>query len=408
MFQRDLRRRYFIKLGSTVLLGALLGCSRVPESTGAANATSGSTSSSGQGAGDQPVRVGYLPITDAAPLLIADANKFYQDEGLTVEQPRLFRSWAQIVEAFQARQVNVIHLLMPAALWVRYSRQFPARVVAWNHVDGSALTVHAGVSSLADLGGQTVAVPFWYSIHNVVVQMLLNKAGLEPLVGGEEGKVGPNQVRLVTMAPSDMPPALAAGQIGGFIVAEPFNALSELQQKGRIFRFTGDVWKEHACCVALLHEDDLARRPAWSQAVVNALVRAQAWIRTNREQSAQMLSKDGAGKYTPHSEEVLRRVFTYYDPAVYGKDGAIQHPEWGAHRIDFQPYPYRSYTEALVNHLKETRVEGDTGFLASLDPGRVADDLVEYEFVKKAVAKVGGPSVFAQPAEWQRDEIISI
>lgn len=59
-------------------------------------------------ANDQPVKIGYLPITDAAPLLVAHSRKLYQAEGLTAEQPRLFRSWAQIVEAFLARQVNVI------------------------------------------------------------------------------------------------------------------------------------------------------------------------------------------------------------------------------------------------------------------------------------------------------------
>jgi hypothetical protein len=80
-------------------------------------------------------------------------------KGLRTEKPRLFRSWAQIVEAFVAGQVNVIHLLSPATLWVRYGTRFPAKVVAWNHVNGSALTVAPGINSVADLGGKTVAMP---------------------------------------------------------------------------------------------------------------------------------------------------------------------------------------------------------------------------------------------------------
>ncbi|WP_228009790.1 ABC transporter substrate-binding protein, partial [Microcystis aeruginosa] len=40
-------------------------------------------------ANDQPVKIGYLPITDAAPLLVAHSRKLYQAEGLTTEQPRL-------------------------------------------------------------------------------------------------------------------------------------------------------------------------------------------------------------------------------------------------------------------------------------------------------------------------------
>ena len=119
---------------------------------------------------DQPVKIGYLPITDATPLLVAHARKLFEAEGLRVDKPRLFRTWAQIVEAFVAGQVNVIHLLSPATLWVRYGTRFPAKVVAWNHVNGSALTVAPGINSVAELGGRTVAIPFWYSIHNVLLQ----------------------------------------------------------------------------------------------------------------------------------------------------------------------------------------------------------------------------------------------
>ena len=95
--------------------------------------------SAGDKLDDGPVRIGYLPITDATPLLVAHARKLYEAEGLTVEKPRLFRSWAQIVEAFVSRQVNVIHLLSPTTIWVRYGTKFPGKVVAWNHLNGSAL-----------------------------------------------------------------------------------------------------------------------------------------------------------------------------------------------------------------------------------------------------------------------------
>src|SRR5690606_16087928 len=115
---------------------------------------------------DQPVKIGYLPITDAAPLLVAHGRKLFEQQGLKVETPRLFRSWAQITEAVVAGQVNVIHMLSPATLWVRYGSKFPAKVVAWNHINGSALTVQNEINSVPELGGKTVAIPFWYSIHN--------------------------------------------------------------------------------------------------------------------------------------------------------------------------------------------------------------------------------------------------
>jgi NitT/TauT family transport system substrate-binding protein len=117
-------------------------------------------------------------------------------------------------------------------------------------------------------------VPFWYSIHNVVVQALLRANGLIPVIRGS-GTLAANEVRLVVMAPPDMPPALASGRLGGYIVAEPFNAVAETLGIGKVLRFTGDVWKRHACCVVFMHERDLAGRPDWSQRVVNAIVKAQ-------------------------------------------------------------------------------------------------------------------------------------
>src|SRR5690606_7668256 len=122
---------------------------------------------------DAPVRIGYLPITDATPLLVAHNNGLFEKQGLQVEKPRLFRSWAQLVEAFLAGQVNAIHLLSPMTIWARYGSQSKAKVVAWNHMSGSGLTVRNDINDVAQLGGTTVAIPFWYSLHNVVLQHLL-------------------------------------------------------------------------------------------------------------------------------------------------------------------------------------------------------------------------------------------
>src|SRR5690606_29269621 len=252
-----------------------------------------------------PVRIGYLAVTDSTPLLVAHHNKLFEAQGLEVEKPRLFRSWAQIVEAFLSGQVNVVHLLSPMTVCARYGSQPRAKVVAWNHMSGSGLTVLNDINDVADLGGRTVAIPFWYSLHNVVLQHLLKSKGLESI---SEGEPGPKQVKLVVMAPSDMLPALANKQIAGYTVAEPFNASAELLKVGKVLRFTGDVWKDHACCVVLMHEQDLEQRPEWTQKVVSSIVQAQAWIQENRDETAKILAKDNPQRYTPHSYDALAQV----------------------------------------------------------------------------------------------------
>lgn len=358
---------------------------------------------------DGPVKIGYLPITDAAPLLVAHNNGYFKDAGVEVEKPTMLRSWAQLIEAFIAGQVNVVHLLSPMTVWARFGSKVPAKIVAWNHVDGSALTVAKNINDLKDLSGKTVAIPFWYSIHNVVLQAMLRDAGLTP-VSKKQGQPTDKEVNLVVMAPADMPPALAAGTISGYIVAEPFNAVAETMGIGKILRFTGDVWKNHACCTVFMHERDLEQRPEWSQKVVDAIVRAQLWIRENREETAKLLSKEGVNRYTPHGLPALSKVLAppATDAQTYLASRAIRHPQWQEKRIDFQPYPYPSYTEELVARLKDTTIEAERGFLASLDGKTAASQLVDDRFVKRAIEAVGGMTKFGQPAGYSRKEVIEL
>ena len=355
---------------------------------------------------DAPVRVGYLPVTDAAPLLVAHAQGRFDQPGKPADKPVMFRSWSQLTEAFIAGQVNVIHMLAPVTLWARYQAKLPAKVVAWNHTNGSALTVLPEITDARQLSGKTVAIPFWYSIHNVIVQQLLREAGLKAVTG----TAGHGEVQLVVMSPADMVPALVSRKISGFIVAEPFNALAESHQVGRILRFTGDIWKSHACCVVMMHESDLNGRPEWSQQVTDAIVDAQHWIRSNRSQTATLLSRDGPNHYTPHTAEVLTQVLQPSASMEAGwiADHAIRHPDWHQSRIDFQPWPYAGYFTQLAELLKHTVIEGDHGFLQDLQPQNVSAELTDNRYVLNSIRKAGGMSAFGLADEnLQRTEVIS-
>ncbi|GFH63185.1 MAG: nitrate/sulfonate/bicarbonate ABC transporter substrate-binding protein [Candidatus Desulfovibrio kirbyi] len=390
-FKLDVSRREFLRL-SALLTGATV----LPKAGFAA-----------EKAGEQTVRIGYLPITDSSPLLVAHANKLFEAEGLQVDRPRMFRSWSQVAEAFMAGQVNVVHLLSPITVWARFGSKFPARITAWNHMAGSGLTAAPEVNSVADFGGKKVAIPFWYSIHNVVLQKILRKANLK-IVTVPKDALDKNEVSLVVMAPADMGPALAQKTIAGFIVAEPFNAAAEFKNIGKILRFTSDVWNNHACCVIFQHQRDLDERPEWSQKVVNAIVKAQLWMRTHRVESAAILADDGAGKYTPFPKPVLERVLVPNADleAQYFASGANIHKNWNHERIDFQPYPFPSYTQALIESLRETVVEGDNAFLKTLDPTFATKDLVDERFVRSAIESVGGLKAFGINDGWDRKELI--
>ncbi|MDO4998519.1 MAG: ABC transporter substrate-binding protein [Neisseria sp.] len=332
---------------------------------------------------DAPLTIGYLPILDASPLLVAHGLGLFEQAGVKTVKPVLFRSWASLVEAFLSGQVNLIHVLSPMSVWMRYGSQAPVRALMWNHTCGSALTVAKDVNQLSDLQGKTVAIPFWYSVHNVVLQQMLRHAGLQVVEKNPQA----GQVRLTVMPPSDMVAALAAKTIAGFIVAEPFNALAEAKGVGKVLRFSGDVWKDHACCLSMMHDHDINTRPEWVQKVINCLVQAAAWAKTHRVETAQLLAKQGVKKYTPHDEKVLRKVLQP-EPIVWGKyeqTGAIRHADWHQQRIDFQPYPFQSYSELLIEMLQETHLAGVNNFLRDLQPKQAAQELFDTRFVEAAL-----------------------
>jgi NitT/TauT family transport system substrate-binding protein len=362
------------------------------------------------------LRLGYLPITDATPLLIAYENKYFQDEGLHVAPPIKVRRWSTLTESFLTNKFNLTHMLFPIPIWMRFNRNFPVKILAWNHVNGSALSVkkHSNIKSFKDLGGCQIAVPYWYSMHNIILQMGLRNVGLRPVIQPHTSPLKPDEVNLFILPPPEMPSAMVARKIDGYIVAEPYNAIAEMKIGAKILRFTGDMWKNHPCCVVVMNERLIKARPVFTQKVINAIVRAQLWITQHPLETAKILSKDGKN-YLPVSEKILARVFTGYEISKYGKQNipqAIKHPKWKVGRIGFQPYPYPSATELIIQEMQHTRMEGNSSFLKQIQLKSASQHLVDDRFVKKAIQHVGGVKQFSDTMDFDnpfcREEIVAL
>ncbi|QPG70786.1 ABC transporter substrate-binding protein [Mycolicibacterium mucogenicum] len=343
-----------------------------------------------------PLRVGYLPITDAAPLLIAHSAGLYP---AGVGKPVLFRSWAALGEAFLNRQLDVVHLLMPMAVQLRYALGGGVRVLGWNHTNGSALTVAPHIRELPDLAGSQLAIPFWWSIHNIVLQKLLRANGLQPVIRRSASRAD-RTVELVVMSPSDMVPALATGTIGGYVVADPFNAMAQTKKIGRIHTFLGDVWRDHACCALVTRDDVIASRPAAVQQLTDAVVTAQLALSKDRKAAA---AKLGGGRYLPQPVPAITLAMTY-PTAPY----PLRHPEWQPQRLGFQPFPFPSFTDELVTSMRDTVIDGDRRFLERLDPATVHSDLVDDTFVRNSIQAHGGPAAFGLNGDYTRTEQLEL
>ena len=125
--------------------------------------------------------------------------------------------WAPLVEAFAAGKFNLVHLLKPIPIWMRYNNSYPVKIMAWAHTNGSGVVVggKSDIKSFADLGGKQIAVPFWYSMHNIVLQYALRNFGIKAVIKSQSEPLAAHECNLQVMAPPDMPAGLAAKKIDG-------------------------------------------------------------------------------------------------------------------------------------------------------------------------------------------------
>ena len=385
----ELSRRQMLFLTGHLVTGTALGGltalgawrSLRPTDTGGTTAEQGAT----QPLLERPVRIGYLPITDASALLAAYDLGLLAAAGVPAQPPVLFRSWDAMAQALTTDQVDLVHMLMPMALQLRLGQGAGIKVIGWGHTNGSALTVHPNITSLEQLAGSTVAIPFWWSVHNILLQEMLTSVGLRAITAGAPS-VADRTVALSVMAPADMVPALTNGSIAGYAVADPFIAMAEVQQVGVVHRFLGDVWRHHACCAITVSESFTSAHPQATTAIATAVVQAQQWLEGHRDQAAGLIT--GEDGYLPQAPAAVARVFQreqgdYMD--------VLRHPDWHGERLGFDAFPAASYTEQLVTLMQRTAVLGDTSFLTGLDGAGAHAELVDDRFITQALTDLQIP-----------------
>lgn len=240
-------------LGST-FLSLLAGCASEPsQPTGGGGQTATPATPPTPGAGSAPAKgdiekptltVGFIPITCATPIIMAQPMGFYKKYGLDVTV-RKYGGWADIRDAFIAGEIDAAHLLspMPLALTLGLgSAKVPTRLAAIENINGQAITLamkHKGrVMGPQDMKGMTLTVPFDYSMHNLLLRHYLMTGGVDP----------DKDVQIRVMRPPDMVANLAAGNIDGYLAPDPFNQRAVQEKVGYIHILSKEIWPNHPCC----------------------------------------------------------------------------------------------------------------------------------------------------------------
>ncbi len=244
------------------------------------------------GPGLRTLRLGFVPLTDAAPLLVAEALGLFDSVGLRVAisaEP----GWAALRDKLAFGALDAAHLLgpMPIALAAGLDGvKAQVTVAAGLAVNGNTITVSqaladeigpfrhplsatafaAAIRRRQGRGAPEVkmAVVFPYSSHNYLLRYWLAKGGLDP----------DRDLRLLVVPPPLVAGMLKDGVIDGFCAGEPWGTHAAMLGAGRIALATGDIWPNHPEKLLAIRTDYVEREPEPAAAATAAVIAAARWL----------------------------------------------------------------------------------------------------------------------------------
>lgn len=295
--------------------------------------------------------VGFIPITCATPIIMAEPLGFYQKHGLDVTVKRA-SGWAVIRDWSINKEVDAAHMLSPMPLAITLgagSKPVPFYTAAIENINGQAITLHkkhAGVQSAKDMKGFRFCVPFPYSMHNYLLRYFLAEGGLNP----------DKDVEIRIIPPPEMVANLKAGNVDGYLAPDPFNQRAVYEQTGFIFKLSKSLWNGHPCCAFAVSEEFAKSAPNTYLALLKSLVDA-AYYASKPENRKSIAAAIAPANYLNQPPIVLEQVLLgrYADGL-----GKIQNDPA---RIDFDPFPWQSMAVWILTQMKRWKqIEGDVDY----------------------------------------------
>jgi len=351
------------------------------------------------------VTLGFIPLLDCAPLIVARDKGFFRQQGLDVLLSRE-SSWASLRDRVALGVLDggqMLHALPIASLSGRDGLNVPMITACVLNLGGNAITVSstlwermraadavAADSALAAaqaLGRVitedrarraaplTFAITFPFSAHNYELRLWLSAGGVDP----------DRDLRLVVVPPQQMLSHLTAGRIDGYCVGAPWNALAAVQGVGRVVAAKSDIWENQPEKVLGVTRTWAERHPNTHRALVRALLAACAWLDepAHHGETAALLAQPGivnapvallamllGGKLVVEAEAPLRAL---PDFIVFHRYAAN--------------FPWRSQ---ILLTLGEMRRAGQFG--PGLDLRGLAAEIVAADTYRAAAAELGLPA----------------
>jgi nitrate/nitrite transport system substrate-binding protein len=286
------------------------------------------------------LKIGFIPITCATPIIMAEPMGFYKKYGLDVQVYKA-SGWAMIRDMSINAETDATHMLTPMPLAISMgigSQATPYVMPAVENINGQAITLHVkhkGVKEAKDMKGFKFCVPFDYSMHNFLLRYYLAEGGVDP----------DKDVQIRVVPPPEMVANLKAGNVDGYLAPDPFNQRAVYEDAGFIFMLSKDIWPGHPCCAFAARKEFAEKNPNTFQALFKSIVEATQYAHqaSNRKEIAAAIAPRN---FLNQPVEVVEQVLTGVFPDGLGNNKNV--PD----RIDFDPFPYHSMAIWILTQMK--------------------------------------------------------
>ncbi len=397
---QSISRRQILKLSSAA---ALASAARLAFPSGAFAATAGPEASG--------IKLGFIALTDAAPLIIAKEKGIFEKYGMPDVEVLKQASWGatrdNLVLGGEANGIDGAHILTPMPYLISAGKvtqnnvPVPMSIIARLNLDSQGISV---ASEYADTGVQLdasklkeafaakkaagneikVAMTFPGGTHDLWLRYWLAAGGIDP----------DKDVSTIVVPPPQMVANMKVGNMDAFCVGEPWNEQLVNQGIGFTACTTGELWKGHPEKALGLRSDWIEKHPNATKALMMAVMEAQIWADSmdNKEEMSAILGKRQWFNVPPKDVAGRLKGTINYGNGRLLEDTGLQMKFWRDHAS----YPFKSHDAwFLTENIRWGMFASDTDIKALVDQ-------VNREDIWRAAAKDLGVAAADIPASSSR------
>lgn len=233
-------------------------------------------------------KLGFIALTDSAPLIIAKEKGFFEKYGMTDVEVSKQKSWPVTRDNLKIGSsgggIDGAHILTPMPYFLTMNDKVPMYILARLNINGQAISIAEKFKDLkvglqgkslkewvnkgkADKKSIKVAITFPGGNHDLWVRYWLAAGGINP----------DQDVILEAVPPPQMVANMKVGTVDAFCVGEPWHAQLVSQKLGYTALSTSELWNNHPEKAFAMRKDWADKNPNATQALLMAILEAQQW-----------------------------------------------------------------------------------------------------------------------------------